>query len=34
MKTLSQLQADWFQRFQIERVRIAAEKEKQNASRN
>jgi hypothetical protein len=30
MKTLSQQQADWFERFQIERARIEREREKNN----
>lgn len=28
MKTLSQMQADWFARFQIKRARIEREREK------
>jgi hypothetical protein len=31
MKTLSQMQADWFARYQIERARIEREREKNNA---
>jgi hypothetical protein len=30
MKTVSQRQADWFERFQIERARIEREREKNN----
>lgn len=28
MKTVSQMQADWFERFQIERARIERQREK------
>jgi hypothetical protein len=30
MKTLSQQQAEWFERFQIERARIECEREKKS----